>query len=250
MDFISQHDFPNISDSSFASSHSHKMMEVSPFEGFYEHDWTHHFPYSIDKHHCFNDLPDIENFNFDLSLPLLGEEEMEEVEQKPLKPEKGFGGASVVNEKGFPFDTGVKKEEEEEEEEEDNAEKKPLPRPRSSVKKNKTKSCALEFEQIKKYFGVPINEAAKRMDVGLTLLKRRCRELNIMRWPHRKLKSLQTIIDNVKELGLSNEIAKLEKHKRMLEKLPGMELSEETKKLRQACFKANYKRRRCLALNA
>nr|KYP48037.1 hypothetical protein KK1_030328 [Cajanus cajan] len=230
-------------------------MEVSPLEGFYEHDWTHHFPYSS-KQLCFNELPDIENFNFDLSLPLLGEE-MEEVEQKPLKVvvpqkghgdrDKGFGGALVVNEKGFA--TRVKKEEEE------NVDKKPLPVPRSNMKKkkknnNNKKSCVLEFEQIKKYFDVPINEAAKKMDVGLTLLKRRCRELNIMRWPHRKLKSLQTVIDNVKELGLANEIAMLEKHKRMLEKLPGLELSEETKKLRQACFKANYKRRRCLALKA
>ena len=40
----------------------------------------------------------------------------------------------------------------------------------------------------------------------------------------------------------------LEEHRRKLQVVPEMELSEETKKLRQACFKANYKKRRALAL--
>lgn len=113
-----------------------------------------------------------------------------------------------------------------------------------------------------------------------------------MRWPHRKIKSIKCLIDNVKvshhsdtdarnttflgfyvigasprfmfllifsinltlfpykywlqELGLTNEIEMLEEHKRKLEQLPEMELTERTKKLRQACFKANYKKRRSM----
>lgn len=70
------------------------------------------------------------------------------------------------------------------------------PLPVSSSSKKRT--CVLEFDEIKKHFGVPITEAAKRLNVGLTMLKRRCRELSITRWPHRKLKSLQLLIDNVK----------------------------------------------------
>ncbi|GMJ13609.1 hypothetical protein HRI_005030000 [Hibiscus trionum] len=105
------------------------------------------------------------------------------------------------------------------------------------------RTAALELDEIQKYFGFPISIAAKEMNVGLTLLKKRCRELNILRWPHRKIKSLQSLINNVKELGLTNEIEMLEEHQRMLEKLPDMELTERTKKLRQACFKANYKKR-------
>ncbi|CAI9775074.1 unnamed protein product [Fraxinus pennsylvanica] len=108
------------------------------------------------------------------------------------------------------------------------------------------KSCALELDEIQKYFDVPISKAAKELNVGLTVLKKRCRELNIMRWPHRKIKSVKCLIDNVKELGLTDEIEKLEEHKRMLEQLPEMELTERTKKLRQACFKANYKKRRSM----
>ncbi|CAA0830886.1 Protein RKD4 [Striga hermonthica] len=108
------------------------------------------------------------------------------------------------------------------------------------------KSSALQLEEIQKYFDVPITRAAKELNVGLTVLKKRCRELNIMRWPHRKIKSLKSLIHNVKELGMTNEIEMLEEHKRMVEKIPEMELTERTKRLRQACFKANYKRRRSM----
>ncbi|XVE58351.1 hypothetical protein DITRI_Ditri04bG0163100 [Diplodiscus trichospermus] len=106
------------------------------------------------------------------------------------------------------------------------------------------RTAPLELEEIQKYFDYPISQAAEEMNVGLTVLKKRCRELNIMRWPHRKIKSLKSLINNVKELGLTDEIVMLEEHQRMLEKLPDMELTERTKKLRQACFKANYKKRR------
>ncbi|KAG4207202.1 hypothetical protein ERO13_A03G051800v2 [Gossypium hirsutum] len=109
------------------------------------------------------------------------------------------------------------------------------------------RTASLELDEIQKYFDFPISKAAKEMNVGLTLLKKRCRELNIMRWPHRKIKSLKSLIHNVKELGLTNEIVMLEEHQRMLEKVPDLELTDRTKKLRQACFKANYKKRRSLA---
>ncbi|XP_052483445.1 protein RKD4 [Gossypium raimondii] len=105
------------------------------------------------------------------------------------------------------------------------------------------RTASLELDEIQKYFDFPISKAAKEMNVGLTLLKKRCRELNIMRWPHRKIKSLKSLIHNVKELGLTNEIVMLEEHQRMLEKVPDLELTDRTKKLRQACFKANYKKR-------
>lgn len=47
---------------------------------------------------------------------------------------------------------------------------------------------------------MPITQAARELDVGLTFLKKRCRELGIPRWPHRKMKSLQSLIDNVQVL--------------------------------------------------
>ncbi|XP_009357371.2 uncharacterized protein LOC103948099 [Pyrus x bretschneideri] len=123
--------------------------------------------------------------------------------------------------------------------------------------RTKNESCCkkrcgtpLELDEIQKYFDVPITQAAKELKVGLTVLKRRCRELNIMRWPHRKIKSLNALIENVKGMGLTNDVMMLEEHKRVLQQMPDMELPERAKRLRQACFKTNYKKKRALCLTA
>lgn len=62
---------------------------------------------------------------------------------------------------------------------------------------NNSTSKSLSRQTISKYFYMPITQAAKELNMGLTLLKKRCRELGIRRWPHRKLMSLQTLIKNV-----------------------------------------------------
>jgi hypothetical protein len=61
----------------------------------------------------------------------------------------------------------------------------------------------LTFEEVSRHFSMPIKQAARELNVGLTVLKKRCRELSISRWPHRKVKSLQTLINNVQVLLLS-----------------------------------------------
>lgn len=58
-------------------------------------------------------------------------------------------------------------------------------------------SRMLSRKTISEYFYMPITQAARELNVGLTLLKKRCREVGIRRWPHRKLMSLQTLINNV-----------------------------------------------------
>ncbi|KAL9227360.1 hypothetical protein vseg_003056 [Gypsophila vaccaria] len=121
---------------------------------------------------------------------------------------------------------------------------------------NNNVTKALSREVISQYFYMPITKAAKELNVGLTLLKKRCRELGIQRWPHRKLMSLQTLIHNVQELGreggdengekLKEAIEILEEEKKLMEKIPDLQLELRTKRLRQACFKANYKRRKLI----
>lgn len=68
---------------------------------------------------------------------------------------------------------------------------------RKKKKKNNSSGLMLTRETISSYFYMPITEAAKELNVGLTFLKKRCRQLGIPRWPHRKLISLQTLINNV-----------------------------------------------------
>lgn len=58
-------------------------------------------------------------------------------------------------------------------------------------------SKMLTKEVVSQYFYMPITQAAKELNVGLTCLKKRCRDLGIRRWPHRKLMSLQSLINNV-----------------------------------------------------
>uniref|UniRef100_A0A2N9H073 RWP-RK domain-containing protein n=1 Tax=Fagus sylvatica TaxID=28930 RepID=A0A2N9H073_FAGSY len=131
----------------------------------------------------------------------------------------------------------------------------------------KTKRCReerssssrmLSRKTISQYFYMPITQAAKELNVGLTLLKKRCRELGIRRWPHRKLMSLQTLIKNVQEIAkeegedsegkLRNAIQILESERKLLEEVPDMQLEDNTKRLRQACFKANYKKRKLMGM--
>ncbi|CAA2963214.1 Hypothetical predicted protein [Olea europaea subsp. europaea] len=121
--------------------------------------------------------------------------------------------------------------------------------------KTHTSNCKiLSKEAISKYFYMPITKAARELNVGLTLLKKRCRELGIRRWPHRKLTSLQTLIKNVQELRqeegegkLRDAIQILEQERKLMEEVPDLQLEDKTKRLRQACFKVNYKKRKLMA---
>ncbi|WVZ81869.1 hypothetical protein U9M48_029200 [Paspalum notatum var. saurae] len=124
----------------------------------------------------------------------------------------------------------------------------------------RAEETALTFELVSQYFYMPIMQAARELNVGLTLLKKRCRELGIPRWPHRKMKSLQSLINNVQVLQEAGKatgdeqlramVEKLQQEKQLLEQRPYVQLDEKTKRLRQACFKANYKKRRLMALEA
>jgi len=67
------------------------------------------------------------------------------------------------------------------------------------VKKKQKKRCreercssskVLSKETISQYFYMLIPQAAKELNVGLALLKKRCRKQGFCRWPHRKLMSL------------------------------------------------------------
>ncbi|XP_057840050.2 protein RKD2 isoform X2 [Cryptomeria japonica] len=58
----------------------------------------------------------------------------------------------------------------------------------------------IALKDLAKYFDVPITEASRRLEVGLTVLKRKCREFGIPRWPHRKIKSLNNLIENLQWL--------------------------------------------------
>ncbi|PWA46580.1 hypothetical protein CTI12_AA507260 [Artemisia annua] len=115
---------------------------------------------------------------------------------------------------------------------------------------------ALSKEEINKYFHLPIDHAAKELKVGLTILKKRCRDLGFKRWPHRKLNSLNLLISTLQD---DNEgatvddyteviITRLKEERRRVQENPDYKFALSTKKLRRQNFKAIYKRKKELNL--
>ncbi|KAF2589161.1 hypothetical protein F2Q70_00040196 [Brassica cretica] len=96
-----------------------------------------------------------------------------------------------------------------------------------TVKKRVREECAyssyaakppLSNETISLYYDMPIAQAAKELNIGLTLLKKKCRDLGIQRWPHRKFMSLDNLIENVKE-KLEKGEGNADEQRKKLEKL-------------------------------
>ncbi|XP_070051403.1 protein RKD5 isoform X1 [Nicotiana tomentosiformis] len=120
-----------------------------------------------------------------------------------------------------------------------------------------TKDIArLALEDLAKYFDLPIVEASKSLKVGLTVLKKKCREFGIPRWPHRKIKSLDSLIHDLQEemqrqqeedelaaIAVEERKRRIEYERESIEKKPFMDIQKETKKFRQDIFKRRYKAR-------
>lgn len=53
---------------------------------------------------------------------------------------------------------------------------------------------SITLEELSVHFHEPINEVAKKFGVCVTVLKQRCREHGIARWPYRKVRKLDSII--------------------------------------------------------
>lgn len=70
---------------------------------------------------------------------------------------------------------------------------------RSTRKRSKGGRIASEItkDELVACFNMPSEEAAKHLGIGLTVLKRICRQFGVPRWPFRKIKSLDRLLQNV-----------------------------------------------------
>ncbi|GJN02048.1 hypothetical protein PR202_ga19363 [Eleusine coracana subsp. coracana] len=130
---------------------------------------------------------------------------------------------------------------------------------------NKTHIASITLVEIAQCFHLPIREASKTLKIGVSVLKKKCREYGIPRWPHRKIKSLDSLIHDLEDvLGdqtrddvqLEKEkqalaIRALTKRKRMLERekeairqKPASDLMTETKQFREDVFKRRNRAKR------
>ncbi|KAF2935364.1 hypothetical protein DAI22_04g226700 [Oryza sativa Japonica Group] len=62
---------------------------------------------------------------------------------------------------------------------------------------NKKHIASITLVDIAQYFHLPIREASRTLKIGVSILKRKCRQYNIPRWPHRKIKSLDSLIQDL-----------------------------------------------------
>jgi len=87
-------------------------------------------------------------------------------------------------------------------------------------------------EDLAKYFHLPINGAAREIGVCATVLKKICRKNGIPRWPHRKIKSINKMIETLQQSlkkgnheddeRIQKEIKTLQEHKEYVMKNPGV----------------------------
>jgi len=78
----------------------------------------------------------------------------------------------------------------------------------------------ITFEELSKFFHLPINQVAKELGVCATILKKICRRNGIPRWPHRKIKSLDKMTSNL-EMNLAKNPHEREEITREIEALRG-----------------------------
>jgi hypothetical protein len=73
-----------------------------------------------------------------------------------------------------------------------------LPAPAKRQRRaNRKHIASITLVDIAQYFHLPIREASRTLKIGVSILKRKCRQYGIPRWPHRKIKSLDSLISDL-----------------------------------------------------
>jgi hypothetical protein len=55
-------------------------------------------------------------------------------------------------------------------------------------------------------FHLPIEEAAKALNIGQTMLKHYCRKFGIPRWPFRKRQSITILVQSIEQFSLNRPV--------------------------------------------
>lgn len=72
-----------------------------------------------------------------------------------------------------------------------------VPQVQKKPRANRKLIDSITLVDIAKCFHLPIREASKTLKIGVSILKRKCRKYGIPRWPHRKIKSLESLINDL-----------------------------------------------------
>jgi len=94
----------------------------------------------------------------------------------------------------------------------------------------------IPFEELKKYFHVPMKKATKELNICTTVLKRICRGHGLNRWPYRKVRSIEQKIERLQQMtpktlqeqmDQTNEIVKLRRKRISLLSKPSIHDTEQ-----------------------
>eukprot|EP01120_Amphizonella_sp_Union-15-10_P015572 TRINITY_DN8043_c0_g1_i1.p1 TRINITY_DN8043_c0_g1~~TRINITY_DN8043_c0_g1_i1.p1 ORF type:complete len:227 (-),score=37.46 TRINITY_DN8043_c0_g1_i1:29-709(-) len=119
-----------------------------------------------------------------------------------------------------------------------------------------------DSEDLSKYFHLPINVAAREIGVCATVLKKICRKNGIPRWPHRKIKSIDKMIETLKhslqrgsteedDNRIRKEIKTLEEHKHYVINNPGVlvkKVKENKRKRETQSIAPNHSKKQRISL--
>ena len=98
-------------------------------------------------------------------------------------------------------------------------------------------------KDLSELFHLPINEAAASLGVCATVLKKRCRTSGIKRWPHRKIKALDVMIETYQSLlhldpSLKAEISLFQERREALRQDPNISFKTLISKHETTAFNA------------
>merc|ERR1712137_1335508 len=85
-----------------------------------------------------------------------------------------------------------------------------------------------------KFYHLPINDAAAKLGICSTLLKKLCRKNGVSRWPHRKVKSVELLIqqcqdhlnDHPSDQSVQEQLQQLKQKLQVLLQNPNMKYSD------------------------
>ncbi|GBG69372.1 hypothetical protein CBR_g4065 [Chara braunii] len=90
-----------------------------------------------------------------------------------------------------------------------------MPKPRGLAHRSRS----LTLQELSEHFHLPINDVARKLGLCVTVLKQRCREHGITRWPYRKVRKLDNMIcaleTNSSGCGGGNSDSEEEKRKQL-----------------------------------
>ncbi|KAF8658215.1 hypothetical protein HU200_059436 [Digitaria exilis] len=82
---------------------------------------------------------------------------------------------------------------------------------RSALAIQRERASNLKLADLARYFHLPMAEAATHLGVCATVLKSTSRKFHIARWPHRKIKSINTHIAKLREKGGNDGMREMER---------------------------------------